>query len=338
MGQGATPSAGRLLSSGLVSRADALASVTDRLDTSGTGHGTRIIEVRLLGGLTFELLPDHGLDIGAAWFDGIPFAWRSPVLGDVRDTGTAQPGFLDRFHGGLLVTCGLDNIGPATATHEMHGSHHRKQATEVRWERMLVDDELTVRVSGLIDSIEIFGRRVTLRRTVTARTGSSAITIDDVIHNEGYSPAAIPCLYHVNFGAPFLEQGSRILVDAGTVTAREHVDEVPEHTTFPEPTTTMIEGVFEYGALASSEGTASAVVQSPWSNRVATVSWNVDALPRLFQWVWPTRGGWALGIEPANAPLFGPDRTGDSLGAPMLEPGASRAHSVRIELGFRTGA
>lgn len=41
----------------------------------------------------------------------------------------------------------------------------------------------------------------------------------------------------------------------------------------------------------------------------------------------------AVGIEPTNAPLFGPDRSGPHAGAPVLEPGETRTAGVTLTLG-----
>jgi hypothetical protein len=81
--------------------------------------------------------------------------------------------------------------------------------------------------------------------------------------------------------------------------------------------------VWEHADLrCDASGRAAAAVRSAGLGVDATVTWDGEVLPRCFQWVYPTTRGWALGIEPANAPLFGPDREGAHAGAPLLEPGA----------------
>ena len=74
---------------------------------------------------------------------------------------------------------------------------------------------------------------------------------------------------------------------------------------------------------------ARAIVRTPTGRRTE-ISWSAEALPRCYQWVLPTRGGWALGIEPANAPLFGPERDDAGTRAVLLAPGESVETAVSI--------
>lgn len=320
--------AGELLRSGQVTRLDALAEVRDSVDIAGS----RVIDVRLAGGLSFEVLPDRGLDIGSLWHLGSPVSWRSALPSTAASSADAASGFLSRFTGGMLVTCGLENIGAARDGKPMHGSFHATGAAEVSYQRDIVDDDIVVTVSGLIASMELFGRRITVERRIVSRTGTPRLDIVDRIHNEGRQSCPVALLYHVNFGAPFLDEGTRVevgsstpdssTVDNSTVRPQFNSLNVADSATFPAPATTLTESVFEH---ASPGGR---VTVTPRKGDPATIEWNVASLPRLFQWVWPAEGGWALGIEPSNSPLFGDERDLPNAGAPQLDPGQT------IETGF----
>jgi hypothetical protein len=316
-----------LLQDGLVSRIDALASVREFADP----QQGRIIDVKLAGGLSFEVLADRGLDLGALWWAGYPVAWRSPQpLGQIHPKGAEEP-WLSRWGGGMLTTCGLDNVGPARDGYGLHGSHHGTPAGDVAWRREIRGERVVVLISGSIDSVETFGRRVTVRREIEASTDCAGIEVRDSIRNDGFTPVPVSILYHVNFGAPFLEPGGRIdIASAGTV-ARDAQQGVSDHRRMPPVAESLAEAVFEHSGVDSTDGRASAVIHSPALRARATLNWTSESLPRLFQWVWPARGGWALGVEPSNTPLFGPDRDGPQAGAPILEPGASVDTGVRIE-------
>ena len=317
------------LAEGLVSRADALATVREYVDLSSSGRGSRVIQVALAGGLTFEVLPDRGLDIGALWYGDTPVAWRSPLVSGGNASGDSQSSFLARF-GGMLVTCGLENIGAADDGRQFHGSHHRSPASEVHWVREVIGENVVVTVSGTIGSIEFFGRRIILERQIIARTGHASVEVLDKIRNEGYEPHPVALLYHVNFGAPFLEPGARIDIQAARVLAREEPPVIPDPSIMPPPTSAMEEAVFEYEQLKQVDGWSAAVVRPPRGNFLARLEWPAATLPRAFEWIWPTRGGWGLGIEPANSPLFGPARNHPHNGAPMLDPGATFVAGIRL--------
>ena len=110
----------------------------------GPARGVRALRLRTGGSLSLDVLCDRGMDLGAAEYRGAPLAWASP-------TGVVAPhfrelqgeGWLRSFGGGLLVTCGLQNVGePSVRNGEELGLHGRISNTpaallarEVRWER-----------------------------------------------------------------------------------------------------------------------------------------------------------------------------------------------------------
>ncbi len=318
-------SAAEYLADKRVSRLDALATVREYVDFADSGRGARVIEVRLAGGLSFDVLPDRGLDIGAVWHEGNPVAWRSALPSGESAGLDPTDSFLGRFTGGMLVTCGWENIGPPIADLPMHGSHHRTPASDVHWMRELVGSEIVVTVSGLIASMQLFGRRVVVHRKIVACTGSAQLEVIDRIHNEGLEASPIALLYHVNFGAPFLDEGTRVEVECDSIVPREDALNLAHATEFPAPSSTLAESVYE---LVRPRGPRARATVIPKHGGTAVLEWSVAALPRLYEWVWPASGGWALAIEPANTALFGPQRRHPNAGAPMIQPGAT------IETGF----
>lgn len=318
MSESSTISARELLTSGQITRLDALAEVRDSTDRTGV----RVIDVRLAGGLSFEVLPQRGLDIGSLWHRGSPVSWRSALPSAQCDIPSADSGFLSRFKGGMLVTCGLDNIGAERDGHPLHGTHNNTKATDVSYTRELVGDDIVVTVTGLIGSMQLFERRLTVERRIVARTGTPHLEVIDRIRNEGLKPSPVALLYHVNFGAPFLDEGTRVEVESAEIRARDDSTIGAHATQFPAQTTTFAESVFEHVSPGGR------VTVHPAHGGVATIDWNVATLPRLFEWVWPAQGGWALGIEPSNSPLFGKERDLPHAGAPLLDAGHS------IETGF----
>ena len=320
-----------LLDAGLVARTSAVATIREFTEPAPRGVG-RVIDIRVLGGIDVEVLPDRGLDIGAAWFAGAPVSWTSPV-------GRAAPldiargmDWLHRFNGGLLTTCGTDNVGPPTDRGGLHGRHSSLPASDVRISRFRDAAATVCQVTGTLEDIEMFGRRVVVHRTIETRTDDPLVTIRDVVENQGYAATAIPLLYHVNFGAPLLMPGSRVHSGAEQLVEREPVPWLPDPLVLPEPFDAPTEAVFEHLGLPSEGGVSQVRVDSPGSDMAAVVSWSSASLPRLYQWVWPARRGWALGIEPSNAALAGPDQAGPTGGAPVVEVGGSIVTEVSVRL------
>ncbi|MGZ4391857.1 MAG: DUF4432 family protein [Gaiellaceae bacterium] len=323
-----------LLAQGLVSRPDAIAEIRRIVDDPRSGPNGRAYRITVAGGVSVEVLPDRGLDLGSLWFANYPIAWRSPLEVRGAHIDPAGEGWIGRFGGGMLVTCGLDNIGPGREGMGLHGSHHSTVAADVAVRRTAAGG---VVVEGVVDSAKVFGRQVYLHRRITVVPDHAELNVSDRVVNEGTTPAAVPILYHLNFGAPFLMPGAQIEMSADRHIAREDTSARFDWTSYPRPTTEVVEAVWEHTQLiADEDGNARARVRSDPLGLTAKVTWNAGALPRCLEWLYPTMKGWALGIEPANAPIFGPDRSGPNAGAPVLEPGQQQETGFTLTLSRST--
>jgi len=320
---------------GYLARDESVASVTDRLAQPGSSDHARVLHAQVTGGLAVDVLPARGLDVGAASVAGHPLAWASPVA-DARALDRAVgEAWIDRFTGGLLATCGLANFGPARDADAtglgVHGDVHHLPARNVRATPSRGLPEVVV--EGDVERSTVFGSSVRVERRISngldAR-GRPQLEVADRIVNTSSLPAPVAALYHVNLGAPLVLPGTTVDVDAERSDLREPCPQVPSHAVLPEACEEVTEAVFEHvGVRVDADGLARARVTSPDGLGVE-VSWSAATLPRLYQWVLPSRGRWALGVEPASAPLFGPDRTGEHAGAPLLAPGETREHLLRI--------
>lgn len=311
---------GDLLDDGRVALPEALAAVDEVTRTDGR----RTIAVRLAGGLAFDVLPDRGLDLGPAWWGSTPLAWRSmhPV-----DPGPGH-GWESRFLGGLLATCGPDNIGPPRGASGQHGSHHLTPATDVHWSRRVVAGGVEVRVTGTVAHTTFDGPRVVVEREVVASTGTAAVEVRDVVRNVGDHAVGVPLLYHVNLGAPLVRPGARLEVDADDAVVRDPLPPGRDPLVTPAPAAGLAPVVAEHRVRA-----ARATLIGDADHPDVVVTWTGETLPRLCTWSWPARGAYVLGVEPCNAPLFGPERDLPHAGAPVLEPGETWRTGVRIAVG-----
>jgi hypothetical protein len=104
---------------------DQLASAVASVVAEGPAAGARAIDIRVWDGIDIRLLPDRGLDIGAAWFRGTPLAWISQAGEQGPPTPESlvgEAGWRDAWGGGLLTTCGLSNVGRPSEGHGLHGT------------------------------------------------------------------------------------------------------------------------------------------------------------------------------------------------------------------------
>ncbi|GAB2557946.1 aldose 1-epimerase family protein [Leucobacter ruminantium] len=291
--------------------------------SDGPAAASRRIRLTV-GELDVELLPDRGLDIGAVRFAGTPVAWISPTGLPRRASGDD---FGRTFGGGLLTTCGLRNYGPAALdegeAHPMHGRYSTLAATVRRVEA----DERGAAVEAEVVEAELFGAHLRSRRRIEVPLGSASIRVEDVVTNLGARPVAPMVLYHLNFGWPLVDEGTRLETGAAKVVPRDDAARAGAWNLFPALADPYPEQVFLHELP---EGPAEVRIARP-GGFGATVRFDTATLPGLVQWRVAEPGCAVLGIEPASAPtiLGRADARARGLLRP-LAPGESRRYAVEV--------
>lgn len=286
----------------------------------------RVLKVSMLGGFAFEVLIDHGMDIGHAWFVGKPVAWSAPFPPAQRGSASRDDRWQARWSGGLVSTCGPDNIGAPRRGSGQNGTHHETSASGVRWSRQVIDGVLIVVIEGEIRHFELFGPRLTVHREIRATADSCRLEVRDRLVNDGLETTPFDYLYHVNIGAPAFQPGSTVISDCSSprMVSGSPIDEVLARIA-PDPTRWETSVVFDHGPFTGVMGMRTTEVSS--RSLKTAVTWPAASMPYLYQWVWATRGGWALGIEPASSPLIGADEDRPSR---VLRPREEREFSITV--------
>ena len=265
--------------------------------------------MRPLGGIAFRVNPRRGLDIGAAWFGGVPFAW----IGPAGEGGGDASEWREAWGGGLLTTCGLDNVGAASEGIGLHGTYTFLEARDVETKRSVSE----VLVRGTVDD----PRGLRVERTIRSAVGSARVELVDRTTNLSGDALEAPVLYHVNLGWPLWDGGARVESAAAEVRPRDEDAEPHDWSTAPREPVDLPERVWEHVGASRA-----VVVNEALGLRLAVES----DLPRLWQWVDPAPGVYALGLEPANCSVLGRahDRAAGTL--PFLAPGEVRTTRIAI--------
>jgi len=326
-----------------VGRLEQVAGIEPFVFDEGLARGVRALRIRT-GGLSLDVLCDRGMDLGAAEYRGVPLAWVSP-------TGVVAPhfrepqgeGWLRSFGGGLLVTCGLQNVGePSARGEEELGLHGRISNTpaallarEVRWE----GEDCLLQARAEVRESKVFGADLVLTRTISARIGEPRVRIEDTVRNEGYRPEPLMLLYHINLGWPLLDETAR-LVGPG------HPGEPPEPRdaeahkglkdwdTFAAPTPGFRERVFYHRPRADAQGWAEARLENPSleGGIALSVRFRPEQLPQFVQWTMTGEGTYVVGLEPATCRVGGYQREEAEGRVIHLAPGESRRFQLQIEI------
>jgi len=311
--------------------------------TEGPESGVEQIQVRTGAGLSYSILPSRGLDIGLAEFGGVPLCWLSPN-GEVHpafynDRGLA---WLRTAAGGLLMTCGLTQVGsPGVEDGEelgLHGRAHHTPARQVGAEGFWEHDEYFMVVRAKVEETSIFGWNLRLTRKITSSLGKNEIAIQDVVENAGFEPAPHMMLYHFNFGFPLLDGETEIHFPSGRVTPREPELPVEGLESWQSPQPNYRERVYYHEDFSTTaDGMAAVTVRNPHfpaAEKPLTVrlAWKVDTLPVLVQWKMPGEGTHVLGIEPANCHVEGRAAERERGTLVMLAPGQTIEHTLVLTI------
>jgi hypothetical protein len=305
-----------------------IATAVQSTVTDGRAAGCRAIDLRVQGGIDLRLLPDRGLDAADAWFAGVPLDWRSPV----GETAPVAYDWMRSFGGGLMVTCGLRNVGVPSEGHPQHGEFTFQKAVVEAVERS--GDALIVQ--GRIAEVAALGHHLEVERTWRTYTGRGLIQLEDVVTNRGRTTESALQLYHVNLGAPLWAEGAELVLDARATHPRD-ADAEPYADTWnraPGVVPGANERVFEHEVAPGADGWCSATVRNPRLGLEVEVRWDAATMPRMWQWVHPAPGLGVLGLEPANCSVLGVahDRAEGRL--PELAAGEERRTRLEIRVGL----
>jgi hypothetical protein len=285
---------------------------TDRLghlDQVALATGQPAIDVRVLRGIELRVHPRRGLDVGAAWFRGLPLAW----IAAAGEGGAESTEWRDAWGGGLLTTCGLDNVGAPSEGIGLHGTYTFLTARDVVTERSV--SEIVVR--GAVDD----PRGLRIERTIRTQVGSGRLELVDTTTNVADRRLEAPLLYHVNLGWPLWDEGARVESDAAEVRARDQDAAPHDWSTAPPKPARLPERVWEHVAATS------AVVSNERLGLRLTIE---SDLPRLWQWVDPAPGVYALALEPANCSVLGRAHDRSEGRLPLLGPGDERSTRIAV--------
>lgn len=271
----------------------------------GRAKGCEVIEVATAGGLSLDILPDTGLDIGQVRFRGMNMTYLSKNGYD----GPAailpyEDEFSHTFPGGLLYTCGLRSAGPANRDdgewHPLHGRYHGLQAEHVCAD--IEGDEIILK--GTIRETALFGHVLELKRTIRIPCAGAQVTVEDEITNLTPRDEEYMQIYHCNFGYPLLSEQARLILPEERETiprtefAKTGLDRACE---FDPP----IDGEEERVFFQKMKREYWARLENPALGVNMTISWSGDTLPILSEWRSMASGDYVLGLEPTNCYIMG---------------------------------
>lgn len=285
--------------------------ITKRTLRAGLSEGVQSIRVDN-GAFCFEVLPTRGMGLWKAWLRGEEIGWRSPVQGPVhpRFVPWFEPGGLGWLEGfdELLVRCGLESNGApefddrGRVKYPLHGRIANRPAHQAEVE---IDDTAgEIAVTGEVDEARFLFHRLRLRTTISTRVGEAGCRIRDEIVNLSARPASVQMLYHVNFGLPLLDAGSRVLLPASTVVPRDRraAEGIAAWDRYAAEEPGYAEQVYFFHLRGLGDGSTQALLRNARGTRGVSLHFNVKQLPCFTLWknTASAADGYVTGLEPGT--------------------------------------
>jgi hypothetical protein len=292
------------------------ASVSTRVRSGGLADGVFSVEVNN-GKLTCHVLPTRGMGlwrIGVAGDDEVPtIGWQSPIRGPVHpawvDLGEPSGlGWLDGFDE-LLVRCGLESNGApefddttGRLKYPLHGRIANRPAHRV--ELAFDSDTQEIKLVGIVEETRFLFQSLRLTTTLTTRLGSSAVHIRDEIHNFATSPTTMQLLYHLNFGRPLLDAGSRVVAPVKTLVPRNAhaATGLATWDRYAAPQPGFQEMVYFFDLHADDAGRTQTLLRNARGTRGVSLTFDKRQLPCFTLWknMAGEADGYVTGLEPGT--------------------------------------
>ena len=323
-------------------------SITKRTLRGGLSDGVDVIRVDN-GAFSFDLLPTRGMGIHKAWLGKTEAAneigWRSPVRGPVHpqfvDVGEPSGlGWLDGFDE-LLVRCGLESNGApefdadtGRLKYPLHGRIANKPA---RFVKVDVDgDTGEITVTGVVEEARFHFLKLRLTTTIKTKVGELGFRLHDEVENISGSPAESQMLYHINFGEPLLDAGSRFVAPVKTLVPRNAraAEGLASWDSYAAPQPGFVEQVYFMELLADAQGQTRTLLKNAHGTRGVSLHFDKRQLPYFIVWKNTTSSpdGYVTGLEPSTNFPNPRSFEGEHGRVVKLAPGAKTAFDLRLEV------
>lgn len=265
----------------------------------GRGEGISVAEFYNAAGLRFTVVPDRCMDLFDLSYKGVNLSFQSKNgLTSPQAFSAANGEFAEQWPGGMLVTCGLDNVGGHDGNHGIFPTHGRISnvpaknfGTETFWD----GDRYVLRATGETHHTKMYSRHLSIRRTVETGLDEKKLHIHDVITNFEAEDEPYMLLYHFNFGYPLLQADSCVETSKADKSPMNEMSNDSFHMMDP------VDGRGEELYFRTNLGDrACGVLYNERLELGAYIAFDTKNLPNFLQWKNMKSHDYVLAIEPCN--------------------------------------
>ena len=284
---------------------DQIAGIRESQLLRGRGEQIHIAEVYNAAGLRFTVVPDRCMDLFDFSYKGVNLSFQSKNgLTSPQAYSPANGEFAEQWPGGMLVTCGLGNVGGHSDEGGVFPTHGRIShvpaknfGTQTRWE----NGDYVLRAQGEVHQSKMYSRHLSLQRTLETSLNSKSVKIHDVLTNFEAEDEPYMLLYHFNFGYPLLQADSCVEASKADLSPMNPLSTDYHHMMSP------VDGRGEELYFRTNLGDrACGVIYNERLELGAYVAFDTKNLPNMVQWKMMKSHDYVLALEPCNT--FGINR------------------------------
>lgn len=284
---------------------DQIAGIRESRLLRGRGEDIHIAEVYNAAGLRFTVVPDRCMDLFDFSYKGINLSFQSKNgLTSPQAYTPADGEFAEQWPGGMLVTCGLGNVGGHSDEEGVFPTHGRIShvpaknfGTQTRWE----NGDYVLRTQGEVHQTKMYSRHLSIRRTWETSLNSKSVKLHDVITNFEPEDEPYMLLYHFNFGYPLLQADTCVETSKASLNPMNPISTDYHHMMDP------VDGRREELYFRTDLGDrACGVIYNERLELGAYVAFDTKNLPNMVQWKMMKSHDYVLALEPCNT--FGINR------------------------------
>ena len=268
------------------------------------------------GVLDFTVLKNRCMDIGDMRYKGMNMTFlaksglMAPQIFDLDNCLDQQSGLM----GGFLFTCGLSNAGirceEGDIKYPFHGQIRSAPAENCNYG---VDDEDGIKLyaQGKMSEAVLQAIHLSLKRRIETSYMRAGFTITDVITNESYRDEPVLLIYHINYGWPFLDEGTRVIIPT----------DAERREAMGAPVDNAEELVLAHDVKADENGTVVCRVENKKLGIGASLTYSKNELPCFGEWRSEASGDYVTGFEPGLCGVEGREALLKNGKARILKPG-----------------
>jgi len=296
-------------------------SVSKQRLKGGRRDGVDLIKVDN-GKFRFSVVPTRGMGLWSGQLGDERLGWNSPV----KD-GPVNPAFVNLMNWGglgwlegfdeLMVRCGLENNGApyeekvtnpdGSERHTTYGLHGKIANIPASYVAVTLGEKSPgeIAVEGHVEESKLFAPQIQMKARYSTEVGSNRLTVRDEFINLKDAPGEMQILYHWNFGAPYLEAGSRLVAPVKVMAPRDaRAGEGLDHyETYGGPEPGFAEQCYFFDLLGvGDEGKTLTLLRNKEGDKGVALRFSTAQLPCFT--LWKSTGGkdegYVTGLEPAS--------------------------------------